>query len=60
MKKILFSTVFTALSALSVFAQTSVPVGTAAPTFTVTDVHGVTHDLTAITGSGKWVVSSYL
>ena len=59
MKKILFSTVFTALSALSVFAQTSLPVGTAAPTFTVTDVHGVTHDLTAITGSGKWVLIDF-
>lgn len=59
MKKLLLSFLGASVLALSSFGQSSVPVGSAAPTFTVTDVHGVTHDLAAITASGKWVVIDF-
>ena len=59
MKKFLFSFIAGSLLAFSSTGQSTVAVGSAAPTFSVTDVHGVTHDLAAITGSGKWVVIDF-
>jgi thiol-disulfide isomerase/thioredoxin len=59
MKKFLLSIIAGGFLALSSFGQSSVPLGSAAPTWTLTDVHGNTHDLAAITASGKWVVIDF-
>lgn len=60
MKRLLLSFAVLAASATVSFGQVqNYAVGATVSDFTVTDVHGNTHQLSAITGSGKWVVIDF-
>ncbi len=60
MKKLLLSLGVLAATAFAGNAQVnSYTVGQTVNDFTVTDVHGVTHNLSQITASGKWVVIDF-
>lgn len=60
MKKMLLSIALIAAVSFGANAQIqNYSVGQTVSDFTVTDVHGNTHQLSAITGSGKWVIIDF-
>lgn len=60
MKRLLLSFAVLTAAATTSFGQIqNYSVGATVSDFTVTDVHGNTHQLSAITGSGKWVVIDF-